>query len=542
MKPNILDRMHRERWHGGQLLAYSGLDGLTDWESGLNLRTMASSPGLEIRWPGRCRVNFPALTLQTPNRVTSDTVEIPSAGILAVLADAHHLLVSGPVQVTPVDPSITFLSSEGRTLVGVTAHFNPALLQSDPRPLIHSRQAWLARQALPPRDPAADRSLAKAISVLKGQVYHPEGAIRHRWTTPDRWPHRRMWLWDSAFHAIGWRHLDPAMARDAIDAVLDRQAEDGFIAHMMGPATRSPFTQPPVLALAVRRVQETAPDAEWLQRVYPLLCAYVNWDLQHRDSDGAGLVEWAIEGDPLCRSGESGMDNSPRFDSATQLDAVDFNAFLAHECEVLARFAAELGRGHEAVAWQARHRTLCDLINQRLWSDRDGFYLDYDVEHHRRSPVLASSGFLPLLCGAASDDQARRLVAHLKDPTMFASAFPIPSIAVRDTEHYAKDMWRGPVWININWLVAEGLDRYGYHQEASGLRDRTLAIIERYAEQYGTMFEFYDDREELPPPQLLRKGKCDPDPDGGNCNLVIHDYGWTASLYVDLAFRAAARP
>ena len=159
--------------------------------------------------------------------------------------------------------------------------------------------------------PATKRTLVKALSIMKTQVYSPEGRIHHRWTTPDRWPHRRMWLWDTAFHAIGWRHVDPAVARDSILAVLDMQAPDGFIAHMMDPVGTSHITQPPVLALGAKLVHDAAPDSRWIEDVYPNLGAYVEWDLVHRDRDGLGLVEWEIEGDPHCRSGESGMDNSP---------------------------------------------------------------------------------------------------------------------------------------------------------------------------------------------------------------------------------------
>lgn len=536
----LLDNLSRSRWHGGQLLAFSGLDGMTDWESGLNARTSFGAPGIDIRWPGRCRLEFTTTPLgaEVRHTVTSDTLSIPGLQLRAALLDAHHLLVEGPCQVCACDPAITWLQEGRRLLVGSATAFKPDRIHIDLDAAIAARQQWIAGCRLPSGlSDAAARTLSKAFSVLKGQVYTPEGVIQHRWTTPDRWPHRRMWLWDSAFHAIGWRHLDATLARDAISAVLDTQLQNGFIAHMMSPHARSIFTQPPVLAMAIRWVHESAPDRDWLREVYPRLCAYVRWDMANRDSDGAGLVEWAIEGDPMCRSGESGMDNSPRFDSATQLDAVDFNAFLAHECETLAGFARELGLSAEAVAWQAEHARLCTLINQRLWSDSEGFYLDFDVERKAASPVLASSGFLPLLCGAASPEQASRLVGHLRDPRMFASALPVPSIAVKDTGHYSKDMWRGPVWININWLIAEGLDRYGYAADARELRLKTAQEIEAQCERYGTLFEFYDDRGEVDPPALLRKGKCDPNPDSEQCNLAIHDYGWTATLYADLAHR-----
>jgi neutral trehalase len=124
---------------------------------------------------------------------------------------------------------------------------------------------------------------------------------------------------------------------------------------------------------------------------------------------------------------------------------------------------------------------------------------------------------------------------------MFGTALPVPSVAVCDAAHYAKDMWRGPVWVNVNWLIAEGLDRYGFRADAASLRQRTAAAVEEMAERYGTLFEFYDDRAEVDPPRLLRKGCCDASPDSPGGHLAIHDYGWTASLYVDMAYRLAGR-
>jgi len=343
-----------------------------------------------------------------------------------------------------------------------------------------------------------------------------------------------MWLWDSAFHAIGWRHIDPDVARDSILAVLDMQAPDGFIAHMMDPIGTSRITQPPVLALGAKLVHDVAPDDGWIEDIYPKLGAYVEWDMANRDRDGAGLVEWEIEGDPQCRSGESGMDNSPRFDTATLMDAVDFNSFLALECEILAEFATSLDLQADAAKWKSRHAHLCRLVADRLWSKESRFFVDYDIERQEPSAVLASSGFLPLICGAAFQAQAIRLAECLVDPAMFGTAFPVPSIAAQDTHHYAKDCWRGPVWVNINWLIARGLDRYGLGDVAAALRSQTMREIEGSFGKYGVLFEFYDDRREVDPPKLLRKGKCAPEE--SPYHQVLHDYGWTASLYVDLVY------
>jgi neutral trehalase len=267
------------------------------------------------------------------------------------------------------------------------------------------------------------------------------------------------------------------------------------------------------------------------------LCAYLEWDLRNRDADGGGLLEWQIDENPLCRSGESGMDNSPRFDAATRLDAVDFNSFFSLECQVMAGFAHGLGLADDAAKWMNRHMEMNRLIAARLWSDEIGFFVDYDTERRALSSVLASSGFLALICGAASREQAARLAECLADPTMFGTAFPVPSIAAQDTQHYSKDMWRGPVWINLNWLIMRGFDRYGMKDVVAALRTRTMKGIEAGFGRYGVLFEFFDDRGEVEPPKLLRKGQCAPEK--SPLHQVFHDYGWTATLYADMAYQNA---
>lgn len=534
------------KWHRGQLLALSGIDAATptDYEGGLVIRTTENPPGLEIVYPGCAHITFG----QKPEAdiiVSSDFFFFRCAQGEATgcILDAHHFLISGPFELSGASDAIRCIAKDGRCLVGAAAHFDPTLINADLDRAIAARSLWVLNQPiLNAFSGTTRRILFKALSVMKGQVCLPEGAISHRWTTPDRWPHKDMWLWDSVFHAIGWRHIDPVLARDMIDAVFDGQQADGFIPHQNSPTRRpSNYTQPPILSYGVKLVTEILPDVEWVRRSYAKLSAYIEWDLANRDKDGVGLVEWFIEGDPTSRSGESGMDNSPRFDFhyPTRLAVVDFNSYLALECEVLSEFANALGYTQDAALWQEKRDKLCSLINRHLWSDEHQFYSDYDPASDMRSPVLSSAGFLPLICGAATPERAAALARHLRDSEMFATAFPVPSITVRDKEHYSKDMWRGPTWVNVNWLIARGLERYTPHGEefaelAQALDAVTVAEVERTCGAFGTFFEYFDDRRVVEPPRLLRKGICDP---RNPFRQVIHDYGWTTTLYVDLVSR-----
>lgn len=538
----MIPELTRTACHGGQLLAWSALDGPTDYEHGLVARTTFDSPGFAIKAPGAGQLTVLAQSV-TQACITGDAfwIEHPGGTIRGALLDAHHLLVEGGCTVTTSGETIAHTSDGTRTLLGAAQHWTPALLEADLDQAIDDRLRWLRAQlARLPQTGRTRQTLAKMLSIMKTQLYSPEGQIRHTWSTPDRWPHRDMWLWDSAFHAIGWRHLDPQHARDMIHAVLDTQRDDGFIALGMNPTRTYAITQPPILALGAWLVHQVDPDPDWLREIYPALGAYLLWDQQHRDPDGSGLVEWVIDNDPKCRSGESGMDNSPRFDHLERLKAVDFNSFLAHDFEILAQIADLLGLSNDAHAWRDRHAALCARIRETLWSEDLGFFVDFDVEGQQQVPLQSSAGFLPLLCGAATDEQAHRLADALHDPARFGTAFPVPSIAACEREHYSKDMWRGPTWINLNWLIAAGFARYDMPEVAQALRARSLEVIETGCARYGTAFEYFDDRDETPPPELLRKGRLAPD--ASPYHQVFHDYGWTACLYLDWVVRGEQSP
>ncbi|OGV32706.1 MAG: hypothetical protein A2020_15100 [Lentisphaerae bacterium GWF2_45_14] len=511
----------------GRLMSFSGIDGNTDFENGLILRGAFKFSGFDIKFPGDGHIAF-------ENTEPSESVFFSdwfSCGKLrGVFIDAYHFIIEGPCRTDAEDLEIKIISENGKTLIGIKNFFNKKLILSDVDALIDERAKW-SKQIVSEQGNKGNFFI-NALSQMKGQVYSPEGIIKHRWTTPDKWPHRRMWLWDSVFHAIGLRHIDIELAKNSLDAVLDVQREDGFIAHMADPLGISKITQPPVLALGYKLVNEYADDLEWLGAAYPKLKKYLQWDMKNRDSDGYGLLEWYIEADANCRSGESGMDNSPRFDAATQLDATDFNSMLALEFEIMAEFAETLGLKDDAASWRMLHKTLCNKINQRLWNGKENFYFDYDVTKNEMSEVMASSGFMPLICGACSKEQATAIEKHIYDSETFGTALVIPSIAVKSEKFYSKDMWRGPVWINVNWMVACGFRRYGMNDTADFIIRKTVEEIEAMFGKYGTFFEFFDDRCELDPSQLLRKGKNVPD----SFHQPLFDYGWTATLYIDMLY------
>ncbi|MEV6736418.1 hypothetical protein AB0N14_05475 [Streptomyces sp. NPDC051104] len=160
-------------------------------------------------------------------------------------------------------------------------------------------------------------------------------------TVPSRGLYPHQWSWDSAFIAIGLRHISPLRAQTELETLLDAQWADGRIPHIVfnpsvpfdayfpspdfwrsstaGRAAGAPRTvqtsgivQPPVHALAAWLVHLADPGLSlargFLARVYPHLAAWHRYLLHHRDLGGGGLAS-------VVHPWEQGMDNSPAWDA-----------------------------------------------------------------------------------------------------------------------------------------------------------------------------------------------------------------------------------
>ena len=68
-----------------------------------------------------------------------------------------------------------------------------------------------------------------------------------------------IWLWDSALHAIAFRHVDPGLARNQLRVMLDHQLADGMLPNAihdegvvseLAHPVHGRVTKPPILAWA----------------------------------------------------------------------------------------------------------------------------------------------------------------------------------------------------------------------------------------------------------------------------------------------------
>jgi hypothetical protein len=331
----------------------------------------------------------------------------------------------------------------------------------------------------------------------------------------------------------------------------------------------SGITQPPVfgfiLSMMAERLQDDPGFMELLRDIYPKVVAFHRYLYQYRDPHQEGLVY-------IHHNWESGTDNSPLWDEV--LDNIDvstardvsslrrdlktvdaaqrptnenykryiylvdlfrscdyedsriykqcpfiiqdvlFNAMLIRSNEGLMELAGLLGYDTSEIAdWNRRS---VQSLNEKCWDAGSGFFYDIDMKQDKQIPIKVSNGFMPLFAGACTQAQAEllrdRLSVYFKD-----GGFTLcPSCAVDEAAFNPVKYWRGPIWINVNWMLYHGLKRYGFHEEAGQVMEDSKRLIEETG-----FYEYFDPRPDIP---------------RGERGLGGNHFSWSAALYLDLLF------
>ncbi|MDY6803066.1 MAG: trehalase family glycosidase [Cyanobacteriota bacterium] len=165
---------------------------------------------------------------------------------------------------------------------------------------------------------------------------------------------------------------------------------------------------------------------------------------------------------------ESGWDHSTRCDELW-LDhiAVDLNSILYVREIDIAEAKRTLGKNDSAAEWEERAKQRKKLINEYLWDSDRQFFFDYNYQKKTRNPHLSLAGFFPLWAGLAEPEQAEQIVSK------WLPVFENQGGLVTSLEEKSNRQWAFPNgWAPLQWIVVEGLEKYGYDRDAMRIRHK----------------------------------------------------------------------
>ena len=400
-----------------------------------------------------------------------------------------------------------------------------------------ARTDWERRRPRVPGHPDLAESIADNLmwTVLiqpeTGRLYTPAG---RRWIfpvpgsgrgsgapVPDDWT---IFGWDTFFNALLLATVSKDLAWSTLLAGTGTQYPNGNIPNWRSRRGGTPDrSQPPVGSFAALRLYRAHPDPEALAAAYPALLAWADWWVAdkngrpRREGLTPGLLAWGSDTDLVPGPGrappweegatghrraawESGQDDLPLWDEAEwdprrqvlAMSAVDLCSYRALDLESLSLIARTLGDDATAERLAADYRRLAATMNRVLWSEAAGLYLDELPSGP--SARVAASNFLPLAAGIPDARQAARMIETLRDPARFWGDWVLPTISRDDPAFPDQQYWRGSIWPPMNYLVLQGLRRYGFTALAAELARKGAEMFLADRSRRGGCRENFDAR------------------------------------------------
>lgn len=205
---------------------------------------------------------------------------------------------------------------------------------------------------------------------------------------------------------------------------------------------------------------------------------------------------------------ESGWDMTTRFNrKALDYLPIDLNSLL-YKYEVdLARYYELMKKPVQAKAWQERSIQRSETMNKLMWDKGRNLFFDYNFKRKKRGTVGSLAGFYPMWAGLASDAQAAKMVKALRrfeekggvvttEPTVMEQIVPGQIFQTG-----VPTQWAHPNgWAPLQYIVIQGLERYGYHENAKRIAMKWLSTNTNWFEKHGEFLEKYNVVDPAKPP------------------------------------------
>lgn len=113
-----------------------------------------------------------------------------------------------------------------------------------------------------------------------------------------------------------------------------------------------------------------------------------------------------------------------------------------------------------------------------LWNPGQQFFYSRNALTNSLCTVQTNAGLLSLYAGLASPSQAA-VIKSLTKSWAEASTYSMASTHPKSERYEPQRYWRGPIWLHINWMIAQGLEDYEFQELACVLKDDARTLIEK---------------------------------------------------------------
>jgi len=345
--------------------------------------------------------------------------------------------------------------------------------------------------------------LTSDFARLAPQTIRPaDGYIRYPYLIPAGY-YPQMWDWDGFFIGLHGANQDPADAaylRDWVLSFASSADADGYVAGCITSKGPRPlfgkFAMKPFLAQGALIASERLHNYEWLRPAWPAMQRVLDYRKRTQFDAHWGLWFW----DNAMQSGadnDAALTNDPKDRSA--IVAVDASIYAMREYLAMAALAGELRDRVLARTYRAEGLATRRAILRHLWSARDAAFFNRRRDNGAVIRALDWTSFLPLVDGLLPPGEGRRMIRlHLLNPAEMRSSHGFRSLSRADPAYNNEAIidpysnWRGPIWINANFLDWIALRRYGFTAEAHWLALTLAADLHRDIVKWGSMHEDYD--------------------------------------------------
>lgn len=128
---------------------------------------------------------------------------------------------------------------------------------------------------------------------------------------------------------------------------------------------------------------------------------------------------------------------------------------------------------------------------QQLGITEDALFYDYDLVNKMWIIKRTISSLIPIYTGLISKNDISNYVKWISNHHWCGSGqchtFALPSTDLKEKYFREKTYWRGPIWVNTNWLIYLGLLKYGYPDLAEHIKQGIFELVSNHGFR-----EYYD--------------------------------------------------